>query len=118
MLARFVWAAIVIGALVFAPAAVPAAPRDSPTPGPAGSASPAPDHPRDGGIISGKITSVNFQRNIIGVNRTEISVMPSTQIQGSDPGYHAITDLRLGMSVEVYTSQVAGKYIAQIITLR
>ncbi len=44
--------------------------------------------------------------------------MPSTQIQGNDPGYHVFTDLKPGMSVEVYTSQVAGKYIAQIITVR
>lgn len=44
--------------------------------------------------------------------------MPSTQIQANDPGYHVFTDLKPGMSVEVYTSQVAGKYIAQIITVR
>lgn len=76
------------------------------------------DHPRDGGIIAGKITSVDFVRNLIAVNKTQITVMPSTQIQGNDPGYHVFTDLKLGMSVEVYTSQVAGRYIAQIITLK
>jgi hypothetical protein len=52
------------------------------------------------------------------VNRTDIVLMPSTQIQGSDSGYRVITDLKPGMSVDVYTSLVAGKYIAQIITLR
>ncbi len=84
------------------------------------SAAPAPvaEHARDGGIIAGKLTSVDFQRNFIVVNKTAISVMPSTQIQGSNPGYHAFTDLKPGMLVEVYTSQVSGKFIAQIITLR
>ncbi len=116
MLARSLCAAVVLSSLLGAPAAVVAAPKDTPAPG----VSPAPvaDHPRDGGIIAGKITSVDFVRNLIAVNKTEITVMPSTQIQGSDPGYHSITDLRLGMSVAVYTSQIAGKYIAQIITLR
>ncbi len=78
----------------------------------------AADHPHDGGIITGKISSVDYQRNVMIVNKTDIEVMPSTQIQGNAAGYHAITDLKRGMSVEVYTSQVDGKYFAQIITLR
>jgi ribosomal protein S1 len=116
MLARLVCAAVLISPLFFGPASAVAEPKD--TPAPAASSSAAPEHARDGGVISGKITSVDYQRSIIAVNRTAIVVMPSTQIQGSDPGYRAITDLKPGMSVEVYTSQVAGKYIAQIITLR
>jgi hypothetical protein len=114
MLARSVCAAVFVSTLILAPAAAPAAPTSAP----GSTASPTADHARDGGIISGKITSVDLQHNLIAVNRTAISVMPSTQIQGNDPGYHAITDLRLGMSVEVYTSQISGRYIAQIITLR
>lgn len=116
MHARCICAAVLVGTLFLAPVASLATAKD--TPAPAASATSAADHPRDGGIITGKIASVDFQRNIITVGRTAISVMPSTQIQGSDPGYHAFTDLKPGMSVEVYTSQVAGKYIAQIITLR
>jgi len=116
MFARFVSAAVVSGLLFIVPAVAPAVPNA--TPAPSASTSPAPEQARDGGIIAGKISSVDFQRNVIAVNKIEISVMPSTQIQGSDPGYHAFTDLKPGMSVEVYTSQVAGKYIAQIITLR
>ncbi len=108
--------AVVLSSLAAAPAGAVPSPKDSPTP--AVSASPAADHPRDGGIIAGKITSVDYRRNMLIVNKTDIMVMPSTQIQGSDPGYHVITDLKPGMSVEVYTSQIAGKYIAQIITLR
>jgi len=115
MLGRFSCAAVIISSLVLYSATASAAPKDSPAPAATASAA---DHPRDGGIIAGRITSVDYQRNIIAVNRTPISVMPSTQIQGSDPGYRSITDLKPGMSVEVYTSQVAGKYIAQIITLR
>lgn len=114
MLARSVCAAVLIGLLLWAPAV--AGPKDTPAPSTAPSA--APDHARDGGIIAGKLTSVDFQRNSIVVNKTEISVMPSTQIQANNPGYHAFTDLKPGMAVEVYTSQVSGKFIAQIITLR
>jgi hypothetical protein len=116
MLARLVCAAVLSSSLCFLPGPAAAAAHDAPTP--SASSSPAAEHPRDGGIITGKLTSVDFQHNLIAVNRTEITVMPSTQIQGSDPNYHAFTDLKPGMSVQVYTSQVAGKYIAQIITLR
>lgn len=114
MYARALLAAIVLSALFAAPAGAEPRPKDTPvaaaTPG-------AAEHPRDGGIIAGKITSIDYRRNLLTVNKTDILVMPSTQIQGSDPGYHAITDLKPGMSVEVYTSQIAGKYTAQIITL-
>jgi hypothetical protein len=109
-------AAVLISSLLLVPAGALARPPDSPAP--SASMSPAVEHPRDGGIIAGKLTSVDFQRNLIAVNKTEITVLPSTQIQGSDPGYHAFTDLKPGMSVHVYTSQVAGRYIAQIITLK
>ena len=87
-------------------------------PAPVATAAAAAEHPRDGGIIAGKISSVDYQHNVMIVNKTDIEVMPSTQIQGSDAGYHGITDLKRGMLVEVYTSQIDGKYIAQIITLR
>ena len=114
MLARSVCAAVLIG-LLFS-ARVAAGPNT--TPAPAATPSPTAEHARDGGIIAGKLTSVDFRRNLIVVNKTEIAVMPSTQIQANDPGYHVFTDLKPGMAVEVYTSQVSGKFIAQIITLR
>jgi hypothetical protein len=114
MLRRSVCAAVLISLLALPPAV--AGPKDTPVP--TAAPSPVAEHARDGGIIAGKLTSVDFQRNFIVVNKTAISVMPSTQIQGSNPGYHAFTDLKPGMLVEVYTSQVSGKFIAQIITLR
>ena len=116
MLAQSFYAAVLLSSLLLVPAGAPAASKETPAPSVAASA--GADHPRDGGIIAGKITSVDFQRNLIAVNKRAITVMPSTQIQGNGPGYHAFTDLKPGMAVEVYTSQVAGKYIAQIITLR
>jgi hypothetical protein len=116
MRACLVYAAMILSSLSLAPLAALARPTD--TPAPAATMSPVADHPRDGGIIAGKITNVDFVHSTIAVNRLQINVMPSTQIQGSDSGYHAITDLKRGMSVQVYTSQVSGKYFAQIITLR
>jgi hypothetical protein len=116
MFARSFLTAVLISTFFVAPAGAFDNAKDSPAP--TGSASPLAEHPRDGGIITGKITNVDYVRNTIAVNKTEITVMPSTQIQGNDPGYRVITDLKPGMSVQVYTSQVAGKYIAQIITRR
>jgi hypothetical protein len=114
MFARSTRAALLVGTFLgMVPATAFAVPVDGPP-----QTGAAPQHARDGGIIAGKIGNVDYQRNTIVVNKIEITIMPSTQIQGSDPGYHAFTDLKPGMSVEVYTSQVAGKYIAQIITLR
>lgn len=110
-------AAIIVSCLAGVPFCGLAAQKESPAPEPVAT-TPAPEHARDGGIIAGKITSIDYQRSIIAVNKTDITIMPSTQIQGSDPGYRAITDLKPGMAVRVYTSQIAGKYIAQIITLK
>ena len=115
MFSRSVSAAAVVVCLFAFPSLAVAGDKD--TPAPAASTAPA-EHPHDGGIIGGKITAVDYRRNVLTVNKTDISVMPSTQIQGNDSGYHVFTDLKLGMSVDVYTSQIAGKYIAQIITLR
>jgi len=115
MFARSLLAAVLVSSLFAVSARAVADPKDTPAPAVTPAAA---DHPHDGGIISGKITSVDYRRNFMIVNRTDIVLMPSTQIQGSDPGYRVITDLKPGMSVDVYTSLVAGKYIAQIITLR
>lgn len=115
MFARSVFAAVLISSFLVAPASAKPNPDGSPV---AAATAPAVEHPRDGGIIAGKISRVDYRRNLMTVNKIDISVMPSTQIQGNDPGYHSITDLKPGMAVEVYTSQIAGKYIAQIITLR
>ena len=113
MFVRFVLAAGTFCLLLAVGANAAPAPKDTPAP-----AVSAAEHPRDGGIIAGKIASVDYRRNLLVVNKTDITVMPSTQIQAGDSGYHVFTDLKPGMFVEVYTSQIAGKYIAQIITLR
>lgn len=90
---------------------------------PASNGSPAAEEkPRDGGLIEGKITGIDFRRGILNVDspsrgRLEVTVMPSTSIQTKVPGYHAITDLRSGDRVEIYSSLSAGKYVAQIIRI-
>jgi hypothetical protein len=116
MFARRLCAAFMVSSLTLVPFAVSAAPKD--TPAPEATGAPAAEHAHDGGIIAGRISSIDYQRNVIIVNKTDITIMPSTQIQGSDPGYRTITDLKPGLAVRVYTSQVAGRYIAQIITLK
>jgi hypothetical protein len=94
-------------------------------------ATPAPSAPpsapttdvKDGGMITGKVTTIDYQRNVFGVDagsrgRFDVWVMPTTSIQGKDSAYHTFTDLNRGMRVQVLSSIADGKYVAQIIRIR
>jgi hypothetical protein len=102
--------------LALLPLAATAAP--TPTPGPAGS-----DQVRDGGMIDGRVTAIDYQRSILGVDagsrgHIDVSVMPTTSIQGNDAAYHTFTDLKAGQRVQIMSSVADGKYVAQIIRIR
>ncbi|HTW83274.1 MAG TPA: hypothetical protein VMD91_04280 [Candidatus Sulfotelmatobacter sp.] len=76
----------------------------------------------DGGTIEGRVTNVDYQRGLLHVETSrkvnfEVSVMPTTSIQTSDPGYHAITDVSRGSKVSILASRIGGKLVAQIIKL-
>jgi hypothetical protein len=75
-----------------------------------------------GGIVSGQVTSVDYQRGVLGVQsggrKIDVTVLPSTNIQGKGSGYHSIAEISRGAHVEIFTSQSDGKYTAQIIRLR
>lgn len=91
------------------------------TPGPAAASPPAVR--RDGGVIAGRLSAVDYQHGTIRVDsptrgRVELDVMPSTSIQTRDSSYHTITDLRVGERVEVYSSVSGRRYVAQIIRIR
>jgi hypothetical protein len=99
-------------------AVAPLAAAAAPTPEPPAAASEV----RNGGTIDGRLTAVDFQRSVIGVDapgrgRIEIDVMPSTSIEGKDAAYHSFTDLKAGQRVEIYSSIAGGKYVAQIIRI-
>jgi hypothetical protein len=103
-----------------APLAAAAGPPATATPG---SGPAAETRSRDGGIIEGRITGIDFQRSTLNVDspargRVVVAVMPSTSIQTKDAGYHAIADLRVGERVEIYSSYSGGRFIAQIIRVR
>jgi hypothetical protein len=107
MLAR----AILALGLVLLPLAAAAAP----TPEPAGAA-------RNGGTIEGRLTAVDYQRGVLGVDagargRIAVDVMPSTAIQGTDSAYHALSDLKAGQRVQILSSVAGGTYVAQIIRI-
>jgi hypothetical protein len=90
-----------------------------PTPAPSSST----DQVHDGGTITGRLTTIDYQRSMIGVDASGrghivVSVMPSTSIQGKDSGYHAFTDLKLGQRVQILCSVAGGSYVAQIIRMR
>jgi hypothetical protein len=77
----------------------------------------------NGGVVSGTITSVDYQRSIIGLEvigrgHLDVTVMPTTSIQMNDNAYHAITDVKSGQRVEIFSSIADGKYVAQIIRIR
>jgi len=94
-----------------------------------GAAAPTPlpsapdDQVHNGGTIDGKVTGIDYQRSVLGVDagargRIDVTVMPSTSIQGKDSAYHAFTDLKAGQRVQILSSIAGGKYVAQIIRIR
>jgi hypothetical protein len=103
--------------LVLTPAAAFAAGK-SPVP----SATPlADEQARDGGVIEGRVTNVDYSRGVISVDskqgKVDVATMPSTSVQSNDPGYHTLTDVSKGSKVQIFISKTAGKLVAQIIHL-
>lgn len=95
---------------------VPPAAFAAGTPAPAAAAA-----AQSAGVISGKVTSIDYQQGGLTVatsrGSVDVATMPTTSVQSSDPGYHAITDVTRGSVVQIYTARVAGKLVAQIIRL-
>jgi hypothetical protein len=91
----------------------------------AASAAPTPEAgraARDGGVIDGRLTGVDYQKSTLAVDggsrgRLAVTVMPSTSIQGKDAGYHSILDLKPGEHVQIFSSVVGDTYVAQIIRI-
>jgi hypothetical protein len=95
--------------------AAPAVAGAQPSPGP-------PAEARNGGTIDGRVTAVDYQRSVLGIDagtrgRFDVNVMPSTTIEGSDSAYHTLSDLKAGQRVQILSSVAGGKYVAQIIRL-
>lgn len=113
---RFAPLVLALG-LVVTPAAVLAGGK-----APAPTASPqADDQARDGGVLEGRVTNVDYNRGVISVDskqgKVDIATMPSTSVQSNDPGYHTLTDVSKGSKVQIFISRTAGKLVAQIIRL-
>ena len=110
--------AVAVASLTFAPVAALAAPAPSPSPA---AASTADDRARDGGVIEGRVTGVDYARGIVSVDgpggKIDVSTMPTTSVQSDDPGYHTLTDVSRGAKVRIFISRTAGKLVAQIIRL-
>lgn len=110
-----------VAALVLGLFMVPAAAQAAPAPSPSATTTAAPAA-RDGGVIEGRVTNVDYQRGVVTVDsttqgRVDVSTMPSTSVQSDDPGYHTLTDVSKGSKVQIFISKTAGKVIAQIIRL-
>lgn len=102
---------------------LPVAALAAPAPSPSASATAAASAPaRDGGVIEGRVTNVDYQRGVVTVDSTsngriDVNTMPSTSVQSAEPGYHTLTDVSKGSKVQIFISKTAGKVIAQIIRL-
>jgi hypothetical protein len=111
-------AAVLLAAFLLVPGAVSAADATHP-PSPAPAATSA--EPQNGGVIDGTVTGVDYQRALFTVatsrGTTEISVMPTTSVLSPEPGYHTFSDVVKGAKVQVFTSKIGGKLVAQIIRL-
>lgn len=97
-----------------------AGPAASATPPAAASETPPP-RASNGGVINGQVESVDYQRGILAVTahgkKMEVTVLPSTSIQGPGGGYHSIAEITRGAQVQIFTSVTEGKWTAQIIKL-
>jgi hypothetical protein len=76
----------------------------------------------DGGVIAGRVLSVDMVRSTLTIDagsrgRLTVVMPPSVSVQGKDPGYHTVTDLRAGQRVAVRASIVGDEIVAQIITI-
>ena len=114
---------LVVAATVFGLFLIPAAALAAPSPVPSAVATAAvPGPARDGGVIEGRVSSVDYQRGVVTVDSTtqgrlDIATMPTTSVQSDDPGYHTLSDVSRGSRVRIFISKAAGKVVAQIIRL-
>lgn len=106
---------------VCVPIAVTAAPKTPAPKPPTPLASFMASEARDGGVIDGTVTDVDYQRGVVSVatghGTRSVSLMPSTSVLSSAPGYHAISDVTKGAKVQIFTSKISGHFVAQIIRL-
>jgi hypothetical protein len=113
----------VVAATVFGLFSIPAAAFAAPAPAPSATATAAAQPPaRDGGVIEGRVTNVDYSRGVVTVDSTtqgriDVNTMPTTSVQSNDPGYHTLTDVSKGSKVQIFISKTAGKLVAQIIRL-
>lgn len=101
---------------------VPVTAFAAPTPAASPTAVAQSSSAHDGGVIEGKVASVDYQRGVVTVDsttqgRVDVATMPTTSVQSDDPGYHTLTDVSKGSKVQIFISKTAGKLVAQIIRL-
>jgi hypothetical protein len=113
---------LAMGFVVF-PAAALAHKAPAPVPSPSATVvAAADDRTYDGGVITGRVTHVDYSSGVISVDsptqgRLDVTTMPTTSVTANDPGYHSLTDVAKGSKVQIFISRTAGKLVAQIIRL-
>ena len=77
---------------------------------------------KSGGTIEGLVTAIDYRSSTMSVaagpRKVDVTILPSTNIQGPGSGFRTIADIAKGSHVRVLLSQRAGLFTAQIITLR
>lgn len=81
------------------------------------------DRAKNAGVVEGEVVSVDYQRGTINLltpsrGRVDVTVLPSTNIQGRGDSFHTIADISRGSRLRVFLSQRAGQFFAQFIHLR
>jgi hypothetical protein len=117
---RFASLVLALG-LVLTPAVALAGKSPAPAATAPATTAPADQTAHDGGVLEGRVTSVDYSRGVISLDsnqgKVDVSTMPSTSVQSNDPGYHTLTDVSKGSKVQIFISRTAGKLVAQIIRL-
>jgi len=113
---------VVLAAFLAGLFGVPTVAAAAPSPAPSATVAANAPQSRDGGVIEGRVTNVDYTKGIVTVDsthqgRVDVTTMPTTSVQSDDPGYHTLTDVSKGSRVRIFISKTAGKMIAQIIKL-
>ena len=81
-----------------------------------------PEPAKSAGTIDGLVTAIDYRAGVMavsaGARKVDVTILPSTNIQGANNSFRTIADIQKGSRVRVLLSQRAGTFTAQIITLR
>ncbi len=77
---------------------------------------------KSAGTIDGQVATIDYRSSTmtvsVGSRKVDVTILPSTNVQGPNNAFRTIADIQKGSRVRVLLSERAGTFTAQIITLR